>query len=309
MTSISKYLYVDKLDDIVNKYNNTYHSTIKMKPVVVTSSRYIDSGRENNEEHPKLEVGEHTRISKYKNIFAKGYSPNRSEVFVVKKVKNTVPWRHCISDLNGEEIVEMFYKKELQRTHQKEFRVEKVIKRKGYKLYNEQKSYDNYATKSDLQKATGVATSNFAKRTVLASLKSDLDILDIDKLKTAHVNLSTLSNVVKSNVVKKDVYDELVKKGNAFRLMILVIELKRLTKIQKLMNLKKIYLYMINILLLLNLIKLTAGNFGERFKQAKLATKDDIADFVKKTNFDDKLKKLIDKFLQTKQEIQRLNRN
>ena len=71
---------------------------------------------------------DHVRISKYKNIFAKGYTPNwREEIFVVKK-KNTVPWTYVISDLNGEEIVRSFYEKELQKTNQKQFRIENVIK-------------------------------------------------------------------------------------------------------------------------------------------------------------------------------------
>ena len=69
-------------------------------------------------------------------MFAKGYVPNWSEdVFLIKKVKNTVPWTYAISDLKGEEIVKTFYEKEFQITNQKGFRVEKVIKRKGNKLY------------------------------------------------------------------------------------------------------------------------------------------------------------------------------
>ena len=76
--------------------------------------------------HPEFKVGDHVRISKYKNIFAKGYTPNWSEeVFVINKIKNTVPWTYAISDLNGEEITGSFYEKELQKTSQKEFRIEK----------------------------------------------------------------------------------------------------------------------------------------------------------------------------------------
>ena len=76
------------------------------------------------------------RISKYKNIFARGYKTNWSEeVFVVNKTKNTVLWTYVINDLNGEEITGTFYEKELQKTNQKEFRIEKAIKRKGDKLY------------------------------------------------------------------------------------------------------------------------------------------------------------------------------
>ena len=135
MTSISKDVCIDKLD-IVNKYNNTYHSTIKMIPVDVKPSTHIESSKESNYQDPKFKIGDIVRISKYKNIFAKGCVPNWSEeVFAIKKVKNTVPWTYVISDLKGKETVGTFYEKELQKTNQKEFRVEKVIKRKGNKLY------------------------------------------------------------------------------------------------------------------------------------------------------------------------------
>ena len=94
--------------------------------------------------NPKFRVGDHVRISKFKNVFAKGYAPNWSEeIFLVKKIKNTVPWTYVISDLNGEEIVRSFYEKELKITNQKEFRIEKVIKRKGNKLYVKWKGYNN----------------------------------------------------------------------------------------------------------------------------------------------------------------------
>ena len=103
MTSIPKNVYIDKLDDIVNKYNNTYLRTIKMKPVDVKSSTYIDSSKEVNDKDPKCKISDIVRISKYKNIFAKDYAPNWSEeVFVIKKVKNTVPWTYVISDLTDE---------------------------------------------------------------------------------------------------------------------------------------------------------------------------------------------------------------
>ena len=134
MTSISKNVYIDKLDDIVDEYNNTYHTAIKMKPIDVNDNTYINTSKEINNKDPKFKVG--VRISKYKNIFAKGYMPNWSEeVFVIKKTKNTVPWTYVINDLNGEEIIGTFYEKELQKTNQEEFRIEKVIRRKGDKLY------------------------------------------------------------------------------------------------------------------------------------------------------------------------------
>ena len=91
-----------------------------------------------------LKVGDRVRISKYKNIFAKRYVPNWSEeVFVIKKVTNTVPWTYVINDLNGEEIIGTFYEKELQKMNQEEFRIEKVIKRKGNKIYVKWKGYNN----------------------------------------------------------------------------------------------------------------------------------------------------------------------
>ena len=92
MTSISKNVYIDKLDDIVNEYNNTYHRTIKMKPADVKDNTYIDLKKKVNDKDPKFKIGDHVRISKQKNVFAKGYTPNWSqEDFVIKKVKNTVP--------------------------------------------------------------------------------------------------------------------------------------------------------------------------------------------------------------------------
>ena len=144
MTSIAKDVYIDKLDDIVNKYNNKYHRTIKMKPIDIKSSISVDFNKENNKEGSKFKVGDYVRISKYKNIFAKGYILNWSEeVFMTTKVKNTVPWTYVIIDINGEKIVGTFYKKELQKPNPKEFRVEKVIKRKGNKLYIKWKGFDN----------------------------------------------------------------------------------------------------------------------------------------------------------------------
>ena len=126
MTSISKNVYINKLDDIVNAYSYTYR-TIKTKLVDVEGNTYVDlmylPG--SNDKDPK---------------FKKNWS---EEVFVIKKVKNTVPWTYFINDLNGEEIIGIFYEKELQKTNQKEFRIEKVIRRKGDKLYVKWKGYDS----------------------------------------------------------------------------------------------------------------------------------------------------------------------
>ena len=76
MTSVSKNVYIDKLDDIVNKHNNTYHSTIITKPVDVKSKTYINSSKNNNKKDPKFKIGDIITISKYKNMFAKGHTPN-----------------------------------------------------------------------------------------------------------------------------------------------------------------------------------------------------------------------------------------
>ena len=135
MTSISKIVYIDKLH-IENEYNSTYHRTIKMKPVDVKDNTYIDSSNEVNDKDPKFKIGDHVRISKYKNIFAKGYTPIWfEEVFVIKEVKNTVPWTYVVNDRNDGEIIGTFYEKEQKNTNQQEFRIEKIIKKKGDKSY------------------------------------------------------------------------------------------------------------------------------------------------------------------------------
>ena len=117
MTATGKNVYYDVLDDVVNKYNNTKHSTIKMKPIDVGDSNkrvYID---EHNEKDSRFKVGDRVRISKFKNIFAKGYTPNWStEIFIVDKINDTVPYTYNIKDLNDEEIIGSFYDRELQNT-------------------------------------------------------------------------------------------------------------------------------------------------------------------------------------------------
>ena len=145
MTSISKNMYIDKLDDIVDEYNNnTYHKTIKIKPIDVKDNTYINFDKEVNNKDPKFKFGDYIRIPKYKNIFTKGYMPNWSEeVFIISKIKNTVLWTYVNNDLNGKEIIGTFYERELQKTDQKEFRIEKVLKKKGDKLYVKWKGYDN----------------------------------------------------------------------------------------------------------------------------------------------------------------------
>ena len=144
MTSISKNVYIDKLDDIANENSNTYHRTIKMKLIDVKDNTYISTGKKVNDKDPKFKVGDHVKISKCKNFFAKGYTRNWSkEIFVIKEIKNTVPWAYVINDLNGEEIIGTFYEKELQKINQQEFRIEEVIKKNGNKLYGKWKGYDS----------------------------------------------------------------------------------------------------------------------------------------------------------------------
>ena len=115
-----------------------------MKPVDIKDNTYININTEVNVEDRKFKVGDHVGTSKYKNIFAKGYTPNRSEeVFVISKVKNAVSWTYIINDLNGEEIIGIFYETYMQKTNKDKSRIEKVIKRKGNKLYVKWKGYKN----------------------------------------------------------------------------------------------------------------------------------------------------------------------
>ena len=117
MTDTGRNVYYDVLDDVFNEYNNTKHSTIKMKPIDAGDNNkrvYID---EHNEKSARFNVGDRVRISKFKNIFAKGYTPNWSkEIFIVDKINDTVPYTYNLKDLNDEEIIGSFYDQELQKT-------------------------------------------------------------------------------------------------------------------------------------------------------------------------------------------------
>ena len=117
MAATGKSVYYDVLDDVVSKYNNTKHSTIKMKPIDVGNNNkrvYID---EHNEKRSRFKVGDRVRISKFKNIFAKGYTPNWSkEIFIVDKINDRVPYTYNIKDLNDEETIGSFYDRELQKS-------------------------------------------------------------------------------------------------------------------------------------------------------------------------------------------------
>ena len=144
MAAVSKNVYISVLDDIVNKYSKIVHRSIKMKLIDVTPDSYAECNEDSNDKDPKFKVGDHVRISKYKSIFGKGYTQNWSEkVFVVSKIKDTVPWIYVISDLNGEPITISFYEKEFQKTSQEKFRIEKVLKREGDKLYLKLTGYNN----------------------------------------------------------------------------------------------------------------------------------------------------------------------
>ena len=202
MTAIGKKVYYDVLDDVVNKYNNTKHSTIKMKPIDVGDNNkrvYID---EHNEKDSRFKVGDRVRISKFKNIFAKGYTPNwSSEIFIVDKVNNTVPYTYNLKDINDEEIIGSFYDKELQILY---------YKMSYYPPYKSSSNnikveldLSNYATKDDIRNITHVDVSGYATITNLAALKTEVDKIDVDKLKTVPDDLAKLSNVVKNKVVKK----------------------------------------------------------------------------------------------------------
>ena len=116
MTAIDKNVYYNVLDDIINKYNNTKHSTIKMKPADVKNNKrvYID---EHNEKDSRFNVGDRVRIFKFRNIFAKGCTPNWSKgIFIVDKIIDTVPYTYNLKDLNDEEIIGSIYDRELQKT-------------------------------------------------------------------------------------------------------------------------------------------------------------------------------------------------
>ena len=204
-----------------------------MKPKDVNDSALSEYSEEPNKKYPKFKIGHHVRISKYENIFSKGYTPNWSEeVFVVNKIQNTVPWTYLVNDLKGEQIKGSFYEKELQKTDQKELRIEKVIKRKeinhllngkvmiiilivglikktyykmsyyltDYKPRNSNVKVEldlkNYGTKKKLKNITHVDTSSFGMKTNLASLKTEVDKLDIPKLKTVPIDLADLTKEV-----------------------------------------------------------------------------------------------------------------
>ena len=144
MTAISKNVYFDVLDDIVNKYNNTVHKTIKMKPIDVTSDSFAEYNEDSNKKILNLKL-----VIMLEFLSTKLFLLNdmllicQKKSLLLIKLRMLFFWSYVINDLNGEEIKGSFYEKELQKTNQHEFRIEKVIKRKGDKLYVKWKGYDN----------------------------------------------------------------------------------------------------------------------------------------------------------------------
>ena len=144
MTSISKNVYIDKLDDIVYEYNNTYRTTIKMKPIDLKDNTYINTSKKLIIKILNLKLVIVSEYQNTKKFLLKGICLiGVKKYLLLKKFKNTIPWTYVINDLNGEEIIGTFYEKELQKTNQEEFRIEKVIRRKGDQLYVKWKGYDN----------------------------------------------------------------------------------------------------------------------------------------------------------------------
>ena len=211
MTATGKNVYYDVLDDIVDKYNNTKHNTIKMKPKDVKDDNnrvYID---EHNKKSARYNVRDRVRISKFKNIFGKGYTPNWSrEIFIVNKINDTVPYTFNLKDLNYEEIIGSFYDRELQKT-----KLQYIFKMSSqyfppYGSTNDIKvelDLANYATKDAVKNITHVDVSSYTTKTNLAALKTEVDKKVVDKLKTVPTDLAKLSNVVKNDVVKKTDYN------------------------------------------------------------------------------------------------------
>ena len=143
MTSVSKYVYIDKLDHIVNEHNNTKHRTTKMKPIDVKDNTYIDFGKEVNDNNPKFKVGDHVRISIYKNILLKVILQiGQKKFLLLKKLKIQFHGHMSLMILMVKKLLEHFMKKNCK-SYQQEFRIEKVIKENGDKLYVKWKGYDN----------------------------------------------------------------------------------------------------------------------------------------------------------------------
>ena len=176
-----------------------------MKPIDVKNNKrvYID---EHNEKDSKFKVGDRVRISRYKNIFAKGYTPNWSkEIFIVDKINDTVPYTYNLKDLNDEEIIGSFMIKNYKRVYYK------MSYYPPYKSSSNNVKVEldltNYTTKTDLENITHVDVSSFASKTNLAALTTEVDKIDTDKLKTAPTDLAKLTNAIENDAVKQTDYN------------------------------------------------------------------------------------------------------
>ena len=159
----AKNVYYDVLDDVVNKYNNTKHSTIKMKPIDVKNNERVYIG-EHNEKDSKFKVGDRVRISRYKNIFVKGYAPNLSKIFIVDKINDTVPYTYNLKDLNDEETI-LVYRTIIVDNYKMSYYAPYKSSSNNVKV---ELDLTNYATKTDLKSITHVDVSSFASKTNLA---------------------------------------------------------------------------------------------------------------------------------------------
>ena len=136
MTSVSKTVLIDKLDAIVNKYNSTYYSTIKMKPVYVKSSTYIDSSKEINDKDPKFKLVILLEYWSIKIFLQKATLKIGLKKFLwLKKLKILCCGHILLMVLMEKKLLESFYIKELLKTNQRELKIEEVIKKEGDKLY------------------------------------------------------------------------------------------------------------------------------------------------------------------------------
>ena len=116
MTAVSKDVYINKLNEMVDICNNTYRKKMKMKPADVMVDTYFAFHLGEKDKDPQFKIGSHVRISIHKNVFEKGYTPSWSkEIFVVNNFKNTVTWIYVIGDIKDEEVVSTFYQKELKK--------------------------------------------------------------------------------------------------------------------------------------------------------------------------------------------------
>ena len=132
MTSVSKNIYVDKLVAIVNKYNSKCHNTIKMNPVGVKSNKYIEIGKDSNNKYPKFKIGDTVRVSKYKNIFAKGYLQTGLKRFLwLKKLKILRPEHMLLLILMEKKLLECLTKKSCKRQIKKSLELKKLSREKG----------------------------------------------------------------------------------------------------------------------------------------------------------------------------------